>query len=148
MNKLLKFNRKLSEKKWFSINHPSESIWDLLKVSMGRKRSLNIGGKRTFQKNSIKSERSIIVQENKTEIPAVSTSVSADSKPWGKIEIYGLLYSFKTCISEYTVLTVKITLRGLFHLVTDSPNNKTSRASQFYWISIMNAQRTVPLGRA
>jgi len=42
---------------------------------------LNIGGKRTFQKNNITSKKSVIVAENQTEMPVVSTSVSADSKP-------------------------------------------------------------------
>lgn len=41
-------------------------------------------GKRTFQKNSIKNEKSVIVEEKQSELPAVSTSVLADTKPWGK----------------------------------------------------------------
>ena len=42
---------------------------------------MNIGGKRTFQKKNIKSEKSVVVEEKQTKMPAVSTSVSADTKP-------------------------------------------------------------------
>lgn len=42
---------------------------------------MDIGGKRTFQKNSIRSEKKAIVKEKVTETPAVSTTVTADNKP-------------------------------------------------------------------
>lgn len=41
-------------------------------------------GKRTFQKNIIKNENSVIVEEKQTEMPAVSASVLAYRKPRGK----------------------------------------------------------------